>query len=111
MRLPHASHWVSTRLVLAIRELLAVVLDGDVAERAQLGRDVVAPDEPRDPRRQHRIVVELVAETRWLLEERHAGNLPRYRGGVNLLLVEPSEIAGPITRSCSPIGGPSTCGA
>ena len=37
----------------------------------------LAADMPRDPRRQHRIVVELVAEPRWFLEERHAENVPR----------------------------------
>src|SRR6185503_10862807 len=57
------------RLVAAIRQLLAVVLDRQLADRAQLPRDLGA--EPRDPRHQHRVVVELVAEARRLLKERH----------------------------------------
>ena len=75
-RIPLGQH----RLVLAIGELLAVVLDREVAElRAARSRSrrVRLRNVPRDPRRQQRIVVELVAETRWLLEERHGGNLPR----------------------------------
>ena len=75
MRLPHASHWVSVGLVLAIEQLLAVHLDGEVAEHAELARGL--GDEARDPRRELRVVVELVAEARWLLEERHGRNLPR----------------------------------
>jgi hypothetical protein len=51
--------------------LLAVELDGELAERAQLVDDVVAEPHPRDPRWQHRVVVELVAEAGRLLEEGH----------------------------------------
>jgi hypothetical protein len=55
------------------------VLDRQVPERAELARDLVTPDVARDPRWQHRIVIELVAEAGRFLEERHA---EPYRGNV-----------------------------
>ena len=63
--------------MIAIGELHRVVLDGERAQLVELTRDL--GHEPRDPRRQQRIIVELIAEARWLLEERHAEG---YRGMV-----------------------------
>ena len=74
-RVPLRQH----RLGRAVGELLAVVLDGEIPELPQLGRDAARgiPEVPRDPRRQDRIGVVLVGETRRLLEERHSRTLPR----------------------------------
>jgi RsmE family RNA methyltransferase len=83
------------RLVLAIGELLAVHLDRKVAELAHLGCDLAVVrlgKVARKPRRQQRIVIELVPETRRFLEERHDANLPRYCPDVNLLLIDPGEL-------------------